>query len=293
MKKRLIIIGILILLIGSSLVIYYKTVNSKEEVVVEEKLEQVVEIEEKEEKYADSSLKEVWDNNSVFNEDYIGEVSFESGLLSLPFVCPSKPYDQYSFYTNNGKIVTNFDSGCESGSCSGNDVYLRTDWKTMKYELGGSIFMDYRNTIHDQNIIIYGHHYPKNMDKSRTLFFTPIEKLLLEENYEDNKYVQLVLENSVRRYEIAYVYLFHMTSKYDDMSTLQYYRTNYNFDYYGKEDPGYYQKYIDKMESVKLYDTNVKLCESDNTLTLQTCLENDPTAVEIIVCKEIETLYFK
>ena len=54
----------------------------------------------------------------------------------------------------------------------------------------------------------------------------------------------------------------------------------------------YYAKYIQKMEEVKLYDTGVKLEESDNTLTLQTCLENDPSAVEIVVCKEIGKDYF-
>lgn len=290
MKKKLIVIGVLLIAIASSLVFYFSTVNEKpepEKEVIEE-VEPVVE-----ENYADASLKELWKTNKEFNEDYVGEVSFESGLLSLPFVCPTKPYDQYSFYTNTGRIVTDFESGCESGACSGNDVYLRTDWKTMKYELGGSIFMDYRNSTYDQNIIIYGHHYPKSMDKERVLFFTPLEKLMEKENYEDNKYVQIVLENCVRRYEIAYVYLFHMTSAYDDTETLQYYRTNYEYNYYGDEDPGYYNRYIEKMESVKLYDTGVKLTENDNTLTLQTCLENDPNAVEIVVCKEIETLYYK
>ena len=290
MKKKLIVIGVLLLAVVG-LIVYYFTIPTKEEEI--EPVEEIVVEEKVEVKLADPSLKEKWLENKAFNDDYVGEVNFESGLLSLPFVCPKKLYDQYSFYTNTGRIVTNFESGCESGACSGNDVYLRMDWKTMKYDVGGSVFMDYRNTIHDQNIIIYGHHYPKSMDKDRVLFFTPIEKLMEEENYEENKYVQIVLEKSVRRYEVAYVYLFHMGSGYDDMDSLQYYRTNYNYDYYGNEDAGYYQKYIDKMEKVKLYDTGVKLTENDNTLTLQTCLENDPSAVEIVVCKEIETLYYE
>lgn len=291
MKKKLIVIIILLLAIASALAYYF--IDGSAPVKEEEKIEDI-EVVEDDRKLADKSLRDTWITNKGFNEDYIGEVNFESGLIKLPFVCPSKPYDQYKFFAYTGTKVTNFESGCEGGACSGNDVYLRMDWKTMKFELGGSVFMDYRNSIYDQNIIIYGHHYPKNLDKDRVLFFTPLEKLMEKENYEDNKYVDIVLENEVRRYEIAYVYLFHTNpNQYDDYDSLQYYRTNYEYDYYGDPDEGYYQKYIDKMESVKLYDTGVKLSTDDRTLTLQTCLENTDQAVEIVVCKEIETLYYE
>lgn len=289
MKKKLIIIASLLVLIVGALVYYFSfnKINITNEEPVKEEQPLVVENDEY------KSLMENWKKNKEINDDYVGDVVFESGLINLPFVCPSKPYDTYSFYTNSGKKVTDYENGCEGGACSGNDVYLRMDWKTMKYELGGSVFMDYRNSTYDQNIIIYGHHYPKSMDADRVLFFTPLEKLMQKENYEDNKNVSIVLGDQKRNYVVAYAYIFHMNpNTHDDLETLQYYRTNYDTNYYGEPDPGYYAKYIQKMEEVKLYDTGVKLEESDNTLTLQTCLENDPSAVEIVVCKEIGKDYF-
>ncbi len=145
--------------------------------------------------------------------------------------------------------------------------------------------MDYRNITSDQNIIIYGHNYVTSLDPNREKFFTPLEFLMKEENYEKNKYLNVILDGEVRRYEVVYVYLFDPNS--EDYDTLQYFRTAYDYDYYGNPDPGYYQSYIDNIEAIKLYDTGLKLTTEDITLTLQTCIENS-TYKEIVVCRQIE-----
>lgn len=286
-KKQIIIIcALVVLIVGCVIACIFiiknnNTTVSEPPVVVEPVEEKKEEIEEVEE----NPYQDRWEANKAKNDDYVGEIIFDSGIVDMPFVCPSKDYHEYQFFIYPGNVVTDYENGCESGTCSGNDVYLRTDWETMEYHPGGSLFMDYRNMINDQNIIIYGHNYITSLDPNRELFFTPLEFLMKEENYEANKYLNIVLNNEVRRYEVAYVYIYHIDSDYD---TLQYFRTTYDEDYFGEPDPGYYQSYIDKMESVKLYDTGVKLTTSDKTLTLQTCVENRPNEIELVVCKQID-----
>lgn len=228
--------------------------------------------------------KTPWELNKEINEDYVGDIAFESNLINMPFVCPNKGVEEYTIYTYPGNIVRDYSSECEGGACTGNDVYMRTDWQSREYHAGGSIFMDYRNSLDDQNIILYGHNYITELDPNREFFFTPLEFLLEEEYYQENKYINIVLKDEVRRYEVAYVYIFDPNSS--DYEDLQYYRTNYEYDFYGDEDEDYYQAYIDNMEEAKLYDTSVKLTVNDRTLTLQTCVEGTD-CVEIVVAKDI------
>lgn len=283
-KTKIIIICVLLVLIIGGVVAYF-AIPRKEASNPTTPVQETVEGTKIDD---DNPYQKIWESNHAISDDYVGEVYFDSGLINLPFVCPTKPVNEYSFYTYNGDVgnlVSDYENGCEGGVCSGNDVYLRMNWKNGEYDKGGSIFMDYRNSIYDQNIILYGHNYIESLDPTRTMFFTPLEFLMKQENYDANRYVNVVLDHEVRRYEIAYVYIFHLDSDYD--GNLQYFRTNYNEDYYGNPDEGYYQKYIDKMEEVKLYDTGVKLTTSDNTLTLQTCVVNNPNEIEIVVCRQI------
>ncbi len=238
-------------------------------------------------------LKDLWTKNKNKNNDYIGQITFISNLIDLPFVCPHKGVEEYNFFDMDGKRVIDISDGCSGRECDGNDIYLKLDWQTMDYINEGSIFMDYRNSIDDQNIIIYGHHYAPSYDVERIKMFTPLEKLLEKDNYENNKNLEIVLEDEIRRYEVVYVYIYHLDAEnYDDYDTLQFYRTNYNYDFYGNADEGYYQKYIDKLEKVKLYDTGKKLTTNDKTLTLQTCITHKLEEKQIVVCREIERVKY-
>lgn len=284
-RKELILIIVLIIVAVFAVSLLFVSISkltSKKEEIVEKIKEEV-----KEEIVVDEWLeyKDLWNDNYAINTDYVGEVIFDSSLINSPFVCPRNDLSSYIIYDNYAHVVEDLDNGCEEGRCSLNDAYLRVDWKTKKYNLGGSVFMDYRNTTNDQNIIIYGHHYPKSYKDNQNDFFTPLGKLLQKENYEGNDTVKLVLNGEVRHYKIVYVYLFNPSS--DDYDNLQYFRTNYDLDYWGEDDNGYYLKYIENMEKAKLYDTGEKLTDKDNTLTLQTCVENS-LSVEIVVAKQIE-----
>ena len=166
------------------------------------------------------------------------------------------------------------------------------NWKTGAYDYndeGGSVFMDYRNELYDQNIVIYGHHFSVWNDATRKKAFTPLEQLMEEENYKANKYVTLVLENEIRHYELASVYEFNATLD-SHWYNFQYWRTDYRYDdYTGTIDDEYYANYINGIKEIQLYDTGVELTTNDKTLTLQTCISGHTGELfEILVLKQID-----
>ena len=237
-------------------------------------------------------VKQTWQDNKQINSDYVGELIFDSGLINVSFVqaksCFKEDGSLYKFYTEDGRLVN------DAAGYSGNDVYIWTYWKTGEYDYndhGGSTFMDYRNEINDENLIIYGHHFSVWNDETRSKAFTPLEQLMEQENYAANNKVTMVLGNEIRLYEVAAVYTFDATddSFFEDC---QYWRTAYNYDdYTDTVDNDYYRRYIDKVRSIQLYDTGVKWDTSDKTLTLQTCISGHTGELfEIVVLKQVEVL---
>ena len=244
----------------------------------------VVQTDEKLEQY-----RKIWSDNKNINEDYVGELFFDSGLINVSFVqaksCYKSNGEMYKFYTENGNIVT------DPSNYTGNDVYIWTNWKTGAYDYndeGGSVFMDYRNEINDENLVIYGHHFSEWNDETRKKAFTPLEQLMDESNYKANKFVTLVLEHEIRHYELVSVYQFNalLDSHWDDF---QYWRTEYRYDdYTGSIDDDYYARYIEAVKNIQLYDTGVDLTTKDKTLTLQTCVSGHTGELfEILVLKQL------
>ncbi len=234
--------------------------------------------------------RSIYDENKSVNPDYMGELIFDSGLINASFVqaksCFKENGELYTFYTEDGKLVT------DASDYTGNDVYIWTYWRTGEYDYndhGGSNFMDYRNSLIDQNIIIYGHHFSTWNDETRSKAFTPLEQLLQEENYAANRYVTIVLQNEIRHYEIAAVYEFD-AFKQEHLDKLQYWRVDYNYDDYSDNayDGDYYRNYIDMVKKTALYDTGVNWTIEDNTVTLQTCIGGHAGELyEIVVLRQI------
>lgn len=239
-----------------------------------------------------NEYREVFDKYEEINSDHVGQIVFDSKLIDRPFVQAKSCYKEngvpYKFFNQDGSIVTDFSDK------TGNDVYIWMDFETMKYDYdnkGGSIFMDYRNTLSDQNIIIYGHYFSTiyNKDPDRIKSFTPLEKLLDKENYKDNSVVKIVLDGEVREYELYAVYKFNSDDD-EFWEKGQYFRPNYNIDdFTGEEDANYMNNYIKFVDKVKLYKTNVKLEPGDKTLTLQTCMTPYTNLYEICVFKLVNT----
>lgn len=227
----------------------------KDNEVVENNNNKVTEVVDEKEK---ALVKELWDTYSVKSNDYVGRISFESGLVDLPFV-----------------------------QGSDNNTYYRTDWETMKYDEEGSIFLDSSNTLDDQNLILIGHYVYASYDASGTHKFTPLAKLIDKENYENNKYVKLYLENEVRRYEIAYVYYCELIEDEYEGEKFSYTNDGFEF-YYPNYSEEQFDKYIDTVKKNAFYDTGVSVDYNNKLLTLQTCVENHDELREIVLLKEID-----
>lgn len=288
-KKRIIILlsQVVIVLIVFATLLFTGIIDIiNEDYIINEDIPEVI---------AEGPLKQeerqMWLDNKAINDDYVGELIFDSGLINKSFVQAKSPYDEngdlYHFYTENGQLVS------DGTNYNGNDVYIWTNWKDMSYDYnieGGSVFMDYRNSLDDQNIIIYGHHFSDfaGNDPDRNKAFTPLEKLLDSSNYEANKTLRLVLDNETRSYELVGTYLFDVNDNYY-LNNLQYYRTEYNYDEYENvKDESYYDNYINAMQRIKKYDTDLNLTSSDSTLTLQTCVSGrDGQLYEICVFKQV------
>ncbi len=225
----------------------------------------------------------VWDANKEINEDYTGQIIFDSGLIDLPFVQAKSVYkengEMYVFYTEEGDLVT------DPTGYTGNDVYIWTNWKTGRYDRtdeGGSVFMDYRNHLEDQNLLIYGHHFARDWDPSGSKQFTPLDALLEKKNYKANSKLKLILDREIRYYTVACVFMIDVS----DPEQMQIARTNMDVTLKNEEDPGFFKTYIKVMDKLSYYDTKVKLKETDRILTLVTCIQHQPQYRQIIVCRE-------
>ncbi|MBQ6559356.1 MAG: class B sortase [Erysipelotrichaceae bacterium] len=226
----------------------------------------------------------------AINKDYVGQIVFDSGLIDLPFVQAKEVYDEngklYKFYDENGHLVT------DPTGYTGNDVYIWTNWKTGKYDYsdeGGSVFMDCRNELTDQNLIIYGHHYARDWDPSGTKQFTPLDALLQEENYQQNKTLKLYLENEVRSYVVTNIFIVDIYNE----KHLQMFRTDMSVDFYKKDDPDFFESYIPYIDSLSKYDTKEPLNKNDRILTLVTCIQHQPQYRQIILCKQTNVETFE
>lgn len=230
-----------------------------------------------------SEYRNVWLENKSINSDYAGQIIFNSGLIDLPFVQAKDVYDQngnaYVFYTAEGETVVDIDE------YTGNDVYIWKNWKTGaydRYEEGGSVFMDYRNTLEDRNLILYGHHFARDYDPSGSKQFTPLDLLLKEENYDRNSSLKLVLDNQIRTYEICAVLILDVREE----EQLEIVNTDANHDSESFKD------YVALIERLSVYDTGKRVREKDSLLTLITCIEHRPELRQAVICSEVSRKFY-
>ncbi len=210
-----------------------------------------------------AAYQEIWQENYAINSDYVGEIVFESGIISLPVV-------QYI-------DESNLDQGYYQ--------YLRYDWETGEYDEEGSIFIDpYTYLDSSMNVVIYGHYVYESYDSSKTHKFTPLELLLDEENYEENSIFYLILEDEVRVYQIAHVYYAQLYSSDGSSYNLLEEGMYYMKAEWTQEELEYY---LEKVSAIEQYDTGVEIEYGDNFVTLQTCVENRDDLREIVIAKQI------
>ena len=233
----------------------------------------------------DPELRTMWLSNKTINEDYIGQIIFDSELVDLPFVQAKDVYREdgtpYVFYDSDGKPIEDFEYH------TGNDVYLWTSWKTGQYdgyEEGGSVFLDFRNDLNDQNLIIYGHHFARDWDPKGNKQFTPLDLLLSKENYENNRYLSLILDNEIRKYVVTNVFTIDTEDEYEQ----QIIRTDLDFDLNGNADPSFFAGFISYISKISRYETEESVNTDDYLLTLITCIEHQPRYRQVVLCRELE-----
>ncbi len=132
-----------------------------------------------------------------------------------------------------------------------NNYYLRR-LPNKKYNINGSIFMDYRTNINtSKKILIYGHN-----DSYLKMPFDILEEYYDKDFFQNHKYLLLKsYENKLRKYEVFSVFV-----EYKDFS---YMKVNYNEN-----------EYINHLYSLKnksFHKTDIELNKNDNILILQAC----------------------
>ncbi|MGG5460604.1 class B sortase [Clostridium sp. B9] len=147
-----------------------------------------------------------------------------------------------------------------------NDFYLKHDFNKEK-SFSGSIFVDYRNDINeDQNLIIYGH----NM-RNDTMF-AQMKQFKNENFFNANKYITLYRHGVKKQYEIFSIYL----TNAKDLKLVPKFSNNEEFYDYEKE-----------QAEKSIFKRDIEFTPEDKIITLVTCGYDFDDARIVVVAKEV------
>ena len=152
-----------------------------------------------------------------------------------------------------------------------NEFYLNRSFNKRKNSAGW-IFMDYRNTLEDRNIIIYGH---GRMDNT---MFGSLRSLLTKSwfNSKNNHYLNLITEENSYLYQIFSVYNIKRNSN-------EHIKVNFNND-------DLFKLFITEIEIRSNFKFDLEVSYTDKIITLSTC-RNDKEFV-VVHAKLIEKVDF-
>ena len=180
--KTLITVVLMGLIIFSASKVYPDLASHSNSEKETEIIQRLIEDSSEEERFS----RKAWEMLHKENEDFMGYLMFDSGLIETPVV--------------QGKD---------------NDEYLRRSFEG-KYDTQGVPFMDSMCSAYSENITIYGH----NVYYDSNAKFSPLEKLTDEKTADDNRTVFFYLEDECREYEvIAVVYI--TSEEAEDMNYAQ------------------------------------------------------------------------
>ena len=144
-----------------------------------------------------------------------------------------------------------------------NNYYLNHNLKK-EYDIAGAVFMDYRNSIDDKKLLIFGH----NARKLDTVPFHELEKFLDETFYRENKYIDLKLGDIDSKWLIFSVMIVkkgdntHMKLEFNDNSWLE---------------------HLNYLKNNSIYETGVDVNSEDRIVVVQTC-NYHPENTYILIC---------
>ena len=136
-----------------------------------------------------------------------------------------------------------------------NEYYLNHSFNK-NYNDAGWIFMDYRNLISDENMVIYGH---ARLDKT---MFGSLGSLMKASWYQEksHNYISFITQNYTATYQIFSVY---PTPKNDNYHIMTDFPSSYMFNLY-----------TDELKAKSVVKFNLKVESNDRIITLSTC-KND------------------
>lgn len=131
-----------------------------------------------------------------------------------------------------------------------NEYYLNHNPKKQE-DPKGSIFIDYRNNLTDQKLLIYGHN-----SKYDTAPFKELENYLDYNYLLNNNKILITLKNKTYLYKIFSI----MTVEMGD-----YRHTKINFT------NNEYQEHLTWLKNNSIYDIPISVTTTDKIITIQTC----------------------
>ena len=153
-----------------------------------------------------------------------------------------------------------------------NDYYLHRTFNKEWITNNGSPFMDYRNNLTDDNVVIYGH----NNSYNQNIIFSRLNDIVNQDYYEKHSKITMYTDNEYREYDICYVYYIDndMFQEYDFTQTT----------FFDKED---FDKFIALPKRNSLIKSIYGDIEfGDKILTLQTCKRLNQDVKVVVVAKE-------
>ena len=221
-KIRIVLLIIFALLMAISIItlISWSKENKKVAQIVEEEEKYLVIDEEEKEK----KEEKVYLNKEIFNDnsDTVGWLKIEGTNINYPVV-----------------------------QHSDNEFYLKHDFKKNNNSAGW-IFMDYKNSFDDENIVIYGHH---RRDGS---MFGDIDLLFKSDFYKKNdNEIILIREKEIIRYRIFSVYKISNTEPYNSL----------NFESFDET--------VKELKNKSQITFDVNLEGASQIITLSTCHDNN------------------
>ncbi|MBR3362698.1 MAG: class B sortase [Bacilli bacterium] len=131
-----------------------------------------------------------------------------------------------------------------------NDEYYLNHDNYGNYDIYGSVFLDYRCSKDSKKLLIFGHNDFKDATP-----FSNLENYYDKNYYENNKYIDIIIDNEKMRYKIFSVYIEPEDFTYMNL----------------KISDEKYKNDLMKYKNKSMYETNVEVSEDDKILILQTC----------------------
>lgn len=149
-----------------------------------------------------------------------------------------------------------------------NKFYLEHD-TTKKTDFRGTEFMDYRNSINDQRINIYGHN---SRDKKIKVPFQKIDSFINKKYFEENPYIVFQTDQGREYYKVMAIK--NVVKDAEHIS----------IDFEGTALVNHIDRLLKNTKQIR----NVPYDENSKVMVLQTCSYDPDNSYDLVIAKKIE-----